>query len=75
MIGIQSSIIVFPVNLLIVGIFRQSRPREKKTKQKEKKKSKSQKTEKEKAFSSDLDQNNITAEFLIKVSTCINVSI
>ncbi|XP_057193053.1 polycystic kidney disease protein 1-like 2 isoform X3 [Triplophysa rosa] len=66
MIGIQSSIIVFPVNLLIVGIFRHSRPREKKTKQKEKKKSKSQKTEKEKPFSSHLDQNNITAEFLIK---------
>ncbi|KAA0723782.1 Polycystic kidney disease protein 1-like 2 PC1-like 2 protein [Triplophysa tibetana] len=66
MIGIQSSFIVFPVNLLIVGIFRQSRPREKKTKRKERKKSKSQKTEKEKPFSSYLDQNNITAEFLIK---------
>ncbi|KAL1007239.1 hypothetical protein UPYG_G00083860 [Umbra pygmaea] len=30
MIGIQSSIIMFPVNLLIVSIFRNTRPREKK---------------------------------------------
>uniref|UniRef100_A0A3B3CX93 Polycystic kidney disease 1 like 2a n=1 Tax=Oryzias melastigma TaxID=30732 RepID=A0A3B3CX93_ORYME len=32
MIGIQSSIIMFPINLLIVSIFRNSRPREKATK-------------------------------------------
>lgn len=30
MIGIQSSIIMFPVNLLIVTIFRSTRPRKKK---------------------------------------------
>lgn len=30
MIGIQSSIIMFPVNLLIVSIFRSTRPRKKK---------------------------------------------
>uniref|UniRef100_A0A8C4HX98 Polycystic kidney disease 1 like 2a n=1 Tax=Dicentrarchus labrax TaxID=13489 RepID=A0A8C4HX98_DICLA len=32
MIGIQSSIIMFPINLLIVSIFRNTRPREKATK-------------------------------------------
>ncbi|XP_036950669.1 polycystic kidney disease protein 1-like 2 isoform X1 [Acanthopagrus latus] len=32
MIGIQSSIIMFPINLLIVSIFRNTRPREKSTK-------------------------------------------
>ncbi|XP_072237410.1 polycystin-1-like protein 2 [Leuresthes tenuis] len=32
MIGIQSSIIMFPINLLIVSIFRNTRPREKTTK-------------------------------------------
>lgn len=30
MIGVQSSIIMFPVNLLIVSIFRNTRPRQKK---------------------------------------------
>lgn len=30
MIGVQSSIIMFPVNLLIVTIFRSTRPRKKK---------------------------------------------
>lgn len=32
MIGIQSSIIMFPINLLIVSIFRNTRPRERDTK-------------------------------------------
>uniref|UniRef100_A0A3P9CAV6 Polycystic kidney disease 1 like 2a n=1 Tax=Maylandia zebra TaxID=106582 RepID=A0A3P9CAV6_9CICH len=32
MIGVQSSIIMFPINLLIVSIFRNTRPREKTTK-------------------------------------------
>ncbi|KAM3625915.1 uncharacterized protein V6R79_019756 [Siganus canaliculatus] len=32
MIGVQSSIIMFPINLLIVSIFRNTRPREKATK-------------------------------------------
>lgn len=31
MIGIQSSIIMFPINLLIVSIFRNARPREQKS--------------------------------------------
>lgn len=31
MIGIQSSIIMFPINLLIVSIFRNTRPRERDT--------------------------------------------
>ncbi|KPP63740.1 hypothetical protein Z043_117975, partial [Scleropages formosus] len=33
MIGIQSSIIMFPINLLIVSIFRNTRPRERKSQQ------------------------------------------
>lgn len=33
MIGIQSSIIMFPINLLIVSIFRNVRPRERRTDQ------------------------------------------
>lgn len=33
MIGIQSSIIMFPINLLIVSIFRNIRPREQRTDQ------------------------------------------
>jgi len=36
MIGIQSSIIMFPINLLIVSIFRNTRPREKTTKAEQK---------------------------------------
>lgn len=32
MIGIQSSIIMFPINLLIVSIFRNTRPRQRKSK-------------------------------------------
>ncbi|XP_054473206.1 polycystic kidney disease protein 1-like 2 [Anoplopoma fimbria] len=32
MIGVQSSIIMFPINLLIVSIFRNTRPRERRTK-------------------------------------------
>ncbi|XP_073715481.1 polycystin-1-like protein 2 isoform X1 [Misgurnus anguillicaudatus] len=61
-IGFQSSIIVFPINLLIVGIFRHARPREKKTKQKKGKK----KSKTDKDISSHFDQNNITVEFIIK---------
>lgn len=40
MIGVQSSIIMFPINLLIVSIFRNTRPREKKTKKEVKEKRK-----------------------------------
>ncbi|XP_041917756.1 polycystic kidney disease protein 1-like 2 isoform X1 [Alosa sapidissima] len=40
MIGVQSSIIMFPINLLIVSIFRNTRPRERKSKKPVKDKSK-----------------------------------
>ncbi|XP_077057765.1 polycystin-1-like protein 2 [Siphateles boraxobius] len=40
MIGIQSSIIMFPINLLIVSIFRNARPREQKSKLSSKQQSK-----------------------------------
>lgn len=71
-IGIQSSFIVFPVNLVIVGLFRHSRPRKKKTK-KEKKPKKSEPPQMEKdipyeSASPLFDQNNLTVDFLIKVS-------
>ncbi|XP_051552576.1 polycystic kidney disease protein 1-like 2 [Myxocyprinus asiaticus] len=59
-IGIQSSIIVFPVNLLIVGIFRHARPRKKTTKQKKHKLPEPLQMEK------DFEQNNVTIHFLIK---------
>uniref|UniRef100_A0A8C1RSL7 Polycystic kidney disease 1 like 2b n=1 Tax=Cyprinus carpio TaxID=7962 RepID=A0A8C1RSL7_CYPCA len=69
-IGIQSSFIVFPVNLVIVGLFRHSRPRKKKTK-KEKKHKKSEPPQMEKdipyeSASPLFDQNNLTVDFLIK---------
>lgn len=71
-IGIQSSIIVFPVNLVIVGIFRHSRPRKKKTK-KEKKQKQSEAAQMEKDIPYEtasplFDQNNLTVDFLIQVS-------
>ncbi|XP_026072633.1 polycystic kidney disease protein 1-like 2 [Carassius auratus] len=69
-IGIQSSIIVFPVNLVIVGIFRHSRPRKKKTK-KEKKQKQSEAAQMEKDIPYEtasplFDQNNLTVDFLIQ---------
>lgn len=70
-IGIQSSFIVFPVNLLIVGIFRHSRPRKKKTKkQKAHKQPAPPQMEKEipdETFSPHVE-NNLTVDFLINVS-------
>ncbi|KAK7169828.1 hypothetical protein R3I94_000154 [Phoxinus phoxinus] len=67
-IGIQSSFIVFPVNLLIVGIFRHSRPRKKKTKkQKAHKQPAPPQMEKEipyETFSPHVE-NNLTVDFLI----------
>ncbi|XP_016090515.1 polycystic kidney disease protein 1-like 2 [Sinocyclocheilus grahami] len=70
MIGIQSSFIVFPVNLVIVGIFRHSRPRKKKTK-KEKEHKQSEPPQMERDIPYDpasplFDQNNLTVDFLIK---------
>ncbi|XP_056121756.1 polycystic kidney disease protein 1-like 2 [Rhinichthys klamathensis goyatoka] len=67
-IGIQSSFIVFPVNLLIVGIFRHSRPRKKKTKkQKAHKQPEPPQMEKEildETFSPHVE-NNLTVDFII----------
>jgi len=70
-IGIQSSFIVFPVNLLIVGIFRHSRPRKKKTKkQKAQKQPEPPQKEKEipyETFSPHVE-NDLTEDFIINVS-------
>ncbi|XDV17483.1 hypothetical protein PO909_023332 [Leuciscus waleckii] len=66
-IGIQSSFIVFPVNLLIVGIFRHSRPRKKKTKKQKAHKQPAPQMEKEipdETFSPHVE-NNLTVDFLI----------
>uniref|UniRef100_A0A8C1Y1J9 Polycystic kidney disease 1 like 2b n=1 Tax=Cyprinus carpio TaxID=7962 RepID=A0A8C1Y1J9_CYPCA len=61
-IGIQSSFIVFPVNLVIVGLFRHSRPRKKKTK-KEKKPKKSEPPQMEKDIPYESDIQRITYLF------------
>uniref|UniRef100_A0A8C2DZG6 Polycystic kidney disease 1 like 2b n=1 Tax=Cyprinus carpio TaxID=7962 RepID=A0A8C2DZG6_CYPCA len=61
-IGIQSSFIVFPVNLVIVGLFRHSRPRKKKTK-KEKKHKKSEPPQMEKDIPYESDIQRITYLF------------
>ncbi|XP_067303965.1 polycystin-1-like protein 2 [Pseudorasbora parva] len=67
-IGILSSFVVFPINLIIVGIFRHSRPRKKKAKkQKAHKQPKPLQMEKEipyEAFSPHFE-NNLTVDFLI----------
>ncbi|KAK2914329.1 hypothetical protein Q8A67_002728 [Cirrhinus molitorella] len=69
MIGIQSSFVVFPINLVIVGIFRHSRPRKKKAKkEKAHKQSEPPQLEKDSPYetdSSDFDPNNVTVDFLI----------
>uniref|UniRef100_A0A8C1RRW1 Polycystic kidney disease 1 like 2b n=1 Tax=Cyprinus carpio TaxID=7962 RepID=A0A8C1RRW1_CYPCA len=61
-IGIQSSFIVFPVNLVIVGLFRHSRPRKKKTK-KEKKHKKSEPPQMEKDIPYEIQSLRITYLF------------
>ncbi len=72
MIGIQSSFVVFPINLVIVGIFRHSRPRKKKTKKgKTQQQPEPPQTEKDipyETVSPQFDPNYLTVDFLIKVS-------
>ena len=77
MIGIQSSIIMFPVNLLIVSIFRFTRPRKKIQKVEEDQQPKFGSSQQEKKHSDTspqwCKQTDITVEYVIKVSLCINV--
>lgn len=72
MIGIQSSIIMFPVNLLIVTIFRITRPRKKKEVAiVQESKSESHKQEKTLAEKWRI-QTDITIEIIIKVGLVFN---
>lgn len=72
MIGIQSSIIMFPVNLLIVTIFRITRPRKKKEVSIiQESKSESDKQEKKLAEKWYI-QTDITIEIIIEVGLFLN---
>ncbi|KAL6468973.1 hypothetical protein MHYP_G00224970 [Metynnis hypsauchen] len=70
MIGVQSSIIMFPVNLLIVSIFRFTRPRKKIQKVEEDQQPKSGSPQQEKKHSDTspqwCKQTDITVEYVIK---------
>ncbi|XP_036066155.1 polycystic kidney disease protein 1-like 2 [Oryzias melastigma] len=66
MIGIQSSIIMFPINLLIVSIFRNSRPREKATKTDVSKQGNTVRVSPSDTSSSQMEMKNITPDTVIK---------
>lgn len=76
MIGIQSSIIMFPINLLIVSIFRNARPRERTTEPPTKQRSKIDPTKQGKTGrvspnqppSPDNNHKEITPDTVIKAS-------
>uniref|UniRef100_A0A8C7X6U9 Polycystic kidney disease 1 like 2a n=1 Tax=Oryzias sinensis TaxID=183150 RepID=A0A8C7X6U9_9TELE len=65
-IGIQSSIIMFPINLLIVSIFRNSRPREKVTKTDVSKQGNTVRVSPSETSSSQMEMKNITPDTVIK---------
>uniref|UniRef100_H2LTS2 Polycystic kidney disease 1 like 2a n=1 Tax=Oryzias latipes TaxID=8090 RepID=H2LTS2_ORYLA len=67
-IGIQSSIIMFPINLLIVSIFRNSRPREKVTKTDVSKQGNTVRVSPSETSSSQMEMKNITPDTVIKNS-------
>ncbi|XP_029979509.1 polycystic kidney disease protein 1-like 2 [Sphaeramia orbicularis] len=66
MIGIQSSIIMFPINLLIVSIFRNTRPREKATKADTSKQGKTVRVSPSQTSSPQKELKDITADTVIK---------
>ncbi|XP_077451223.1 polycystin-1-like protein 2 [Stigmatopora argus] len=66
MIGIQSSIIMFPINLLIVSIFRNTRPREKAAKADKSKQGKTVKVSPSQASSPQREQKDITPDTVLK---------
>ncbi|KAM9408292.1 LOW QUALITY PROTEIN: polycystin-1-like protein 2 [Pholidichthys leucotaenia] len=66
MIGIQSSIIMFPINLLIVSIFRNTRPREKSSKKDSTKQGKSVRVSPSQIPSSRKELKDITLDAVIK---------
>lgn len=67
MIGIQSSIIMFPINLLIVSIFRNTRPREKGAKTDPSKQGKTGRVSPKETSSPQKELKDITPDTVIKV--------
>lgn len=74
MIGVQSSIIMFPINLLIVSIFRNTRPREKGAKRGVPKQKKSGQISPSQNSSPQKELKDITADTVIKVTKDIYFS-
>lgn len=68
MIGIQSSIIMFPINLLIVSIFRNTRPREKDAKKDGSNQGKTGRVSPTESSSPKKESKDITPDTVIKVS-------
>lgn len=68
MIGFQSSIIMFPINLLIVSIFRNTRPREKANKTDMSKQGKTGRVSPSRTSSPQKEQKDITPDTVIKVT-------
>ncbi|XP_061669953.1 polycystin-1-like protein 2 isoform X2 [Syngnathoides biaculeatus] len=66
MIGIQSSIIMFPINLLIVSIFRNTRPREKAQKSEKTKQGKTVRVSPSQTSSPQKEQKDITPDTVLK---------
>lgn len=68
MIGVQSSIIMFPINLLIVSIFRNTRPREKGANRNIPKQKKSSQISPSQNSSPQKELKDITPDTVIKVT-------
>lgn len=73
MIGIQSSVIMFPINLLIVSIFRNTRPRERDTKTITSKQKKTGQVSPSQNSSPQKQMKDITPDTVIKVKKLICV--
>uniref|UniRef100_A0A8C5H9L6 Polycystic kidney disease protein 1-like 2 n=1 Tax=Gouania willdenowi TaxID=441366 RepID=A0A8C5H9L6_GOUWI len=66
MIGVQSSIIMFPINLLIVSIFRNTRPREKSSKRESSRQGKTVRVSPSQTSSPQKELKDITPDTVIK---------
>lgn len=74
MIGVQSSIIMFPINLLIVSIFRNTRPRERDAKTDASKQGKTGRVSPSQNSSPQKELKDITPDTVIKVRKHIFIS-
>lgn len=74
MIGVQSSIIMFPINLLIVSIFRNTRPRERKPKMDASKQGKTVQVSPSQTSSPQKELKYITPNTVMKVTKHIVIS-